>query len=390
MRSVAAQSLTLEPQAAAHAPEMFAVLSDPAIYEYENAPPASLEWLRARFEKLESRRSADGREQWLNWVIRLPGTGLVGYVQATVRADGSAGIAYELASAHWGKGLGRQAVSAMMRELAAYHHATSFTAVAKRANLRSTRLLERLGFVSGGEEMRSRLGVEEDEVLMVRAVARPRVVDSLLNPSADHCVDVFVRDDGTFGFEEYRSDPEDGRGWFALNRFADLVFAAQADALADARARVAWLAPEPAFEIRRAVHADGEALEALYRDCRRDARWLPAWRSDAAFAEVSADEAVFVAVGSKGELYGLVSVWEEDPFVHHLYVREAVRRSGVAGALLESLVGVLPFPWRLKCMIANNEALEYYLKRGWKRIGEGEGSEGEYVELRLDHANISS
>src|SRR6267378_8318683 len=114
MRIVETESLTLEPQTAAHAEEMFVVLSDPAIYAYENKPPRSLEWLRARFTKLETRLSADGREQWLNWVIRLPTSALIGYVQATVREDGRAAIAYELSSAYWGRGLARQAVKAMI------------------------------------------------------------------------------------------------------------------------------------------------------------------------------------------------------------------------------------------------------------------------------------
>ena len=96
MRTIEAGALTLVPQTREHAEEMFAVLGDPAIYTYENAPPPSVEWLRARFEKLESRQSADGAEQWLNWVIRLAGNGLIGYVQATVRRDGSAAIAYEI------------------------------------------------------------------------------------------------------------------------------------------------------------------------------------------------------------------------------------------------------------------------------------------------------
>ena len=163
--------LALEPQTAAHAAEMFEVLSDPAIYEHENAPPASLEWLRTRFEKLESRKSGDGREQWLNWVIRLPSSELIGYVQATVRADGSAGIAYELGGAWWGRGLAREAVSAMMRELVEAHEVTSFTAVAKRANFRSTRLLDRLGFRPGSDELREQLQVEADEVVMFRSAA---------------------------------------------------------------------------------------------------------------------------------------------------------------------------------------------------------------------------
>jgi ribosomal-protein-alanine N-acetyltransferase len=60
MRVIDIGSLTLELQTAAHAEAMFVVLSDPAIYEYENEPPASLDWLRTRFAKLETRLSADG------------------------------------------------------------------------------------------------------------------------------------------------------------------------------------------------------------------------------------------------------------------------------------------------------------------------------------------
>jgi hypothetical protein len=52
MRVIDTGSSILEPQTAAHANEMFVVLSDPAIYEYENESPPSLEWLRARFMKL--------------------------------------------------------------------------------------------------------------------------------------------------------------------------------------------------------------------------------------------------------------------------------------------------------------------------------------------------
>ncbi|MCY7389050.1 MAG: hypothetical protein LH481_13495 [Burkholderiales bacterium] len=38
-------------------------------------------------------------------------------MQATLHANGSAGIAYELSSAYWGRGLAQQAVTAMLREL---------------------------------------------------------------------------------------------------------------------------------------------------------------------------------------------------------------------------------------------------------------------------------
>jgi len=177
MRTIDTGSLTLEPQLAVHAEEMFVVLGDPAIYEYENAPPASVDWLRERFTRLETRCSPDGREQWLNWVIRLPDGELIGYVEATLFADGRAAIAYELTSRFWGRGLARQAVQAMMGELVDAYGVQTFTAVLKRANGRSMRLLERLGFSLATPELHARRGVEPDELLMQREVGRVEAAD---------------------------------------------------------------------------------------------------------------------------------------------------------------------------------------------------------------------
>lgn len=67
-----------------------------------------------------------------------------------------------------------------------------------------------------------------------------RVVASFNSPAGDHCVDIFAREDGTFGFEEYRKDPEDTSGWFSLHRYSKQVFASDQDALVQAKAAVAW------------------------------------------------------------------------------------------------------------------------------------------------------
>ena len=69
-----------------------------------------------------------------------------------------------------------------------------------------------------------------------------RVVKSLENDAADRCVDIFQRHDGSFGFEECRRDHEDGAVWFPLDRYSRLIFGSEQDALAEARAQVAWLA----------------------------------------------------------------------------------------------------------------------------------------------------
>jgi ribosomal-protein-alanine N-acetyltransferase len=171
MRPIECARVTLEPQPAAHAEEMFGVLSDPAIYTYENSPPPTLEWLRVRFARLESRHSGDGTEQWLNWVVRQRSSGLIGYVQATVMPNGTALIAYEFSSAHWGRGLAREAAEALIRELVEYYQVTALIAIAKGANARSLRLLERLRFMPAPPDLVAAHRLEPGEVLVARAAS---------------------------------------------------------------------------------------------------------------------------------------------------------------------------------------------------------------------------
>jgi [ribosomal protein S5]-alanine N-acetyltransferase len=168
MAKIESDRLVLEPQVAAHAEAMFDVLRDPAIYQYENEPPSSVEWLRDRFTRLEARHSSSGQEHWLNWVIRLPAGELIGYVQATVYADGRAAIAYVLHSEYWGRGLASEAVRAMVGELKARYDVRRLSAVLKRDNRRSLSLLERLGFQRASAHLSATLEIEPDELLMIR------------------------------------------------------------------------------------------------------------------------------------------------------------------------------------------------------------------------------
>ena len=179
MNAIETDRLTLEPLTAAHAEEMFAVLSDPAIYEFENAPPASVAALRERYRRLETRGSPDGRERWLNWVVRRRGAELIGCVQATVQPTGRAGIAYEFNSRHWRRGYGREATRAMLAELASHHAVREFTAVLKRANFRSLGLVQRLGFVPAPADLLAQTGLEEDEVMLYSPAPRTREVSYL-------------------------------------------------------------------------------------------------------------------------------------------------------------------------------------------------------------------
>jgi len=67
------------------------------------------------------------------------------------------------------------------------------------------------------------------------------VVVSLHNDEVDRCVDVIKRADGTFGFKEFRRDPEDRGGWTLLSYNPQGIYATEEQAVAAARASVAWL-----------------------------------------------------------------------------------------------------------------------------------------------------
>lgn len=155
----------------AHAQEMFRVLSDPAIYEFENEPPVSEDWLARRYRLLESRSSADGTEAWLNWVIRLPTGELAGYVQATVTASGTACVAYELSSPHWRQGIGTSAVGAMLEELSSSYAVHTCVAILKSDNYRSMALLVRLGFSPASPSQATLHPAEVDESIMIKTVS---------------------------------------------------------------------------------------------------------------------------------------------------------------------------------------------------------------------------
>jgi [ribosomal protein S5]-alanine N-acetyltransferase len=168
MRTLNTAILILEPQTADHAEAMFEVLSDPAIYEFENAPPVSVDWLHTRFSRLEARASPDGSEQWLNWVIRLTASQqLAGYVQVTI-SDQQALLAYELSNKHWGKGITQEAVSAVLQELAQHYGIKQYFAILKQSNYRSKKLLDKLGFVPASATELLVLKPDADENAMSR------------------------------------------------------------------------------------------------------------------------------------------------------------------------------------------------------------------------------
>jgi RimJ/RimL family protein N-acetyltransferase len=165
------QRLTLEPLLATHADALFPILADPRQSEFlDEGAPASLEALRERYRRLETRRSGDGSEQWLNWaLLRRGGDGMaVGFVQATVLADHHAWVAYEVAHALWGQGLATEATRAMIEQLIAHYAVTQCMATVDKRNKRSWRLLERLVFRRAAAHEAAAMDVQAGDWLYLR------------------------------------------------------------------------------------------------------------------------------------------------------------------------------------------------------------------------------
>jgi len=168
MQALVTPRLTLPPLVAAHADALYPILVDPRQFEYlDQGAPASLEALRERYRKRESRRSADGREFWLNWAIVVHefGPDAIGFIQATLLEDGRAWVAYEVGHAWWGRGIATEATRAMLEHLAAAYAVRQFMATVDQRNERSWRLLERLGFLRADAQYAAAMKIQPGDWL---------------------------------------------------------------------------------------------------------------------------------------------------------------------------------------------------------------------------------
>jgi hypothetical protein len=67
------------------------------------------------------------------------------------------------------------------------------------------------------------------------------VIAALHNDDAHRCVKIIKGPDGTFGFQEFRRDPEDAGGWTLVRENPPGTYATQVQAVAAAKDEVAWL-----------------------------------------------------------------------------------------------------------------------------------------------------
>lgn len=86
------------------------------------------------------------------------------------------------------------------------------------------------------------------------------------------------------------------------------------------------------------------------------------------------------------EIAGFISIWEEDKFVHNLFVSSNFKRCGIGKALINEAVKIIGLPLTLKCVKANENALNFYLSQGFT-IEEEVTEKEPYYLMKYDGIN---
>lgn len=140
------------------------------------------------------------------------------------------------------------------------------------------------------------------------------------------------------------------------------------------------------IKIRKANSEDTNQLEKLFLDIRQATF---TWENPNKFKlddyqKSTEGETIFLAEDNK-QIVGFISVWEHDSpaFLHHLYVSKSHQRQGIGHLLIQSISSAIPPPYKLKCIVKNENALRFYLKNGWSIVGNGISEDGDYLLLEL-------
>ncbi|MBW4649305.1 MAG: GNAT family N-acetyltransferase [Kastovskya adunca ATA6-11-RM4] len=162
MTSMQSKNLHFEPLTAAHADDLFAVLTTPSVLAFidPTGKPPTLEELRAEYAARASGpvNLITPTEKWFNVAVHLKADSskAIGRLEAT-RYSKWGEVAYLLGEAWWGKGLAFEAMHWWHDYLEAVVPGTQWWATVHPANQRSIRLLTRLKYEEVDSSRRPKL-----------------------------------------------------------------------------------------------------------------------------------------------------------------------------------------------------------------------------------------
>lgn len=159
--------LRLVPAVAADGPELFHLLNDQRLHEFTGGTPLGETELTDRLRRREDRRSTDGREVFLDWVVRLVPLGeAIGMMSAVVDDAGEAELTWTIGRGWQAHGFAVEAAGAMVRLLEAHAGVCLLRAEIAPRHAAARSVATRLGMQPTGER-RGRRDVWEGEATPV-------------------------------------------------------------------------------------------------------------------------------------------------------------------------------------------------------------------------------
>ncbi len=132
--------------------------------------------------------------------------------------------------------------------------------------------------------------------------------------------------------------------------------------------------------IQKAQKEEYDDLRKIFFNTRQeDFNWMEYDSIKLDDFDSSTEGELILTAKINNEIVGFVSIWEEDKFIHNLFVSSKFKRCGVGKALINQCVKVVELPLTLKCVRENENALNFYLSQGWTIEEEVTGKEPYYI-----------
>lgn len=120
------------------------------------------------------------------------------------------------------------------------------------------------------------------------------------------------------------------------------------------------------ISLQIAQKEDYEDLRKIFLNSRRESfKWMEYDSIKLEDFDSSTEGELILTAKVDNNIAGFVSIWEEDKFIHNLFVSSRFKRLGIGKALIDESVKAVGLPLTLKCVKANVNALKFYLSQGW-------------------------
>ncbi|MBL4935554.1 GNAT family N-acetyltransferase [Clostridium sp. YIM B02515] len=120
------------------------------------------------------------------------------------------------------------------------------------------------------------------------------------------------------------------------------------------------------ISIQKAQKKDYDELRKIFFNTRQENfNWVEHGSIKLEDFDSSTEGELILTAKIDNEIAGFISIWEEDKFIHNLFVSSNFKRCGVGKALINQSAKVVGLPLTLKCVKANVNAFHFYLSQGW-------------------------